>query len=96
MHFNLLKYFEFVSAATLDDTKIKKDEIIKEAINSLNIKDMSKVVMVGDRKHDIIGAKNNGIASIGALWGYGSLEELQKAGATHIINNPTEILNYIK
>ena len=96
MHFNLLNYFEYVSAATLDDTKIKKDEIIKEALISLNIKDLSKVVMVGDRKHDVIGAKNNGIDSIGALWGFGSLEELQKAGATHIANSPAEILNYIK
>lgn len=96
MHFNILKYFEFVSAATLDDSKIRKDLIIKEAISALGIKDLSKVVMVGDRKHDAIGAKNNGIDVIGALWGYGSKEELQKAGATIFAESPLNLLEIIK
>lgn len=96
MHFNILKYFEFVSAATLDESKIKKEKIIAEAISALGIKDLSKVVMVGDRKHDAIGANENGIDCIGALWGYGSKEELQKAGATAFAESPLDLLSMIK
>ena len=95
MHFNILKYFEYVSAATLDESKIKKELIIKEAISALGIKDLSKVVMIGDRKHDAIGASKNGIDCIGALWGYGSKEELQKAGATLFAEEPLKLLELI-
>ena len=96
INFNLLKYFEYVSAATLDESKIKKEAIIKEAINALEITDLSKVVMVGDRKHDVIGAKNNGIDCIGALWGYGGKEELEKAGVTLLAETPLDLLKLIK
>lgn len=96
MHFNILKYFEYVSAATLDESKIKKELIIKEAIDALGIKDLSKVVMVGDRKHDVVGSIKNGIDCIGALWGYGSKEELEKAGATYFAENPLKLLEIIK
>lgn len=51
--------------------------------------------MVGDRKHDIIGAKTNGLSSIGVLYGYGSKEELLEAGANYIANSPVDILHYI-
>ena len=49
-------------------------------------------VMVGDRMHDTMGAREVGIDSIGALWGYGSEEELSSGGATHIARVPKEIL----
>ena len=52
---------------------------------------MSSVVMVGDREHDIFGAKENGIASIGVLYGYGDREELQNAGALHIVETVDEL-----
>ena len=96
MHFNILKYFEYVSAATLDSSKVKKDLIIKEAINALGIKDLSKVVMIGDRKQDVLGASKNGIECVGALWGYGSKEELTKAGATLFAESPLKLLELIK
>ena len=92
---NHLKYFEYVSAATLDASKVKKEAIIKEAIGALGIKDLSKVVMVGDRKQDVLGSIANGIDSIGALWGFGSKEELQKAGATNLAHNALELLDLI-
>ena len=47
--------------------------------------------MVGDRKHDIIGAKANGLESVGVLFGYGSREELENAGADHIVNDVAEL-----
>lgn len=95
-HFDLLKYFDYIGAASLDDSKIKKGEIIAEAIETLNIDDLEKVVMVGDRKHDIKGANVNGIASIGCMWGYGNIEEFQKHEATYIANEVLDLLEIIK
>ena len=94
--FDLLKYFDYVSAASLDASKIKKEEIIKEAIENLSISDLSKVVMVGDRNLDVLGAKINGVDSIGALWGFGSVEEFEKHNATFIAENVLDLLEFIK
>lgn len=95
-HFDLLKYFDCIEAASLDDSRIKKGIIIKEAIEKLNITDLSKVVMVGDRKHDIKGANINGISSIGVLWGYGSIEEFEKHEATFVAEKVIDLLEIIK
>ena len=94
-HFDLLKYFDFVAAATFDSTRNTKDKVIEYALENVDISDKSKVVMVGDRHHDIKGALANGIDSIGVLYGFGDSEELQKAGATHIAENVEDILRLI-
>jgi phosphoglycolate phosphatase len=90
-----LKYFDFVAAATFDATRNSKDKVIAYALESLDIKDKSEVVMIGDRHHDIDGAKDNGIDSVGVLWGFGSREELETAGATYIAESVQEILKYV-
>lgn len=94
-HFDLLKYFDFVAAATFDATRNSKDKVIAYALENLDIKDKSEVVMIGDRHHDIDGAKDNGIDSVGVLWGFGSREELETAGATYIAESVQEILKYV-
>ena len=48
-------------------------------------------VMIGDRRHDMIGARNNNMGAIGAAWGYGSVEELELAGAECIVESPVEL-----
>jgi len=80
-HFDLLKYFSFVSGSELNGERSAKAEVIKYALEQNHIEDKSRVIMIGDREHDIIGAKEAGIASIGVLFGYGSRDELEKAGA---------------
>jgi phosphoglycolate phosphatase len=85
-HFNIAKYFTYIAGSNLDGTRVKKEEVIKYAHESCNIIDLSKVIMVGDREHDIIGAKKIGIDSIGVLFGYGDRNELEKAGATFIVD----------
>lgn len=84
-HFDIAKYFTYIAGSNLDGTRVKKDEVIKYALESCNITDLSKAIMIGDREHDIIGAKEAGIDSIGALFGYGSRSELEKAGADFIV-----------
>lgn len=90
-HFDLYKYFDFVAAASMDETRTKKDEVIAYALENLGIKDVSDVLMVGDREHDIFGAKAHGLDSIGVLYGYGNREELEKAGATYIVEKVQDI-----
>lgn len=95
-HFNISSYFDYVSGATLNNEKIKKVDIIRDAICKLGITDKSKVIMVGDRKLDVLGAKENGIDSIGVLWGYGDLLELEKVGPTYIAEKVLDLLEIIK
>lgn len=94
-HFNLTQYFDFVGAATMDETRSKKADVIDYTLKQLSITDKSKVVMVGDRHHDIEGAKQNGIDSIGVLVGYGDKAELENAGATYISENIDDIIKFL-
>jgi phosphoglycolate phosphatase len=86
-HFNLMSYFKFVSGSEFNETRVKKGEVIAFALEQNNITEISSAIMVGDRKHDVIGAKENGIASVGVLYGYGSLQEISGAGADFIVNS---------
>ena len=90
-HFGLSKYFTYVAGANLDGTMTDKAEVVEYALTEGGVNDRSSAIMIGDRKHDIIGAKKNGIDSIGVLFGYGSKEELETAGADYIAENTEEI-----
>lgn len=90
-HFDLIKYFDVVCGSELDGTRVKKGEVIAYALDQAGVKDKSQAVMVGDREHDIIGAKQNGLASIGVLYGYGCVEEFQEHGADAIVETVTEL-----
>ncbi|MEZ3420732.1 MAG: HAD family hydrolase [Eubacterium sp.] len=94
-HFDLIKYFDFVAGSNMDNTRCKKAEVISYALASCKITDMDNTVMIGDREHDIIGAKAVGISSIGVLYGYGSYEELNTAGADYTAKDTEDILNII-
>lgn len=94
-HFGLARYFELIAGATMDAGRNKKGDVIAYALKSCGITDLSDVVMVGDREHDVQGAKENGLDSIGVLFGYGSREELEKAGATQIAETVEDILTFI-
>ena len=94
-YFELYKYFDFVAGATMDGSRGEKSEIITYALEIGSIEDKFQTVMIGDRKYDILGAKENGLDSVGVLFGFGDLEELTKAGATYIAENVEDILKYI-
>lgn len=94
-HFELAKYFEFIAGSNMDGTRSKKADIIGYALQQCNIADKSKAVMVGDRMHDIIGAKSVGIDSVGVEYGYGDYEELNNAGATYIAKTVDNLKNIL-
>lgn len=90
-HFGLAQYFENVCGSLMDESRSKKDEVITYAIERNHISDKSKILMIGDRKHDILGAKKVDLKSCGVLFGYGSREELEEAGADFIAENLSQL-----
>jgi phosphoglycolate phosphatase len=93
-HFGLTGYFERVFGSELDGTRVHKTELLAYALEEAEV-DASQALMVGDRSHDMIGAKNNGMSAIGVLYGYGSKDELTEAGASHVCATPRAILDHI-
>lgn len=79
----------------MNDVRSKKADIIRYALENCHISDKSSAVMIGDREHDILGAKENGLDSIGIMFGYGTYDELKNAGATFIAETPMEVLIYV-
>jgi phosphoglycolate phosphatase len=80
----------------MDSSRVKKADVIAHALKSCDITDLSSVVMVGDREHDVLGAAHFSIDSIGVLYGYGDREELSAAGATYIATTVADVLNFIE
>ena len=89
--FGFLPCFDYVFGASMDETRTRKDEVIAYALEEMGVTDRSACVMVGDRSHDILGAKKNGLDAIGVLFGYGSREELGEAGARYIAETVEDI-----
>jgi len=89
-HFNLDKYFVEIVGSNLDNTRTDKSEIIEHVLTVHNLESADSI-MIGDRKHDIIGAKNNSMKCIGVTYGYGSMQELVSAGPDFIINGCKEL-----
>ena len=92
--FGLTQYFDFIGGSLLDNSRTDKGEVIEYVLTSLGA-DREKTVMVGDRCHDILGAKKCGVLSTGVLYGFGNREELQKAGADFIVSTPSELQNLL-
>lgn len=93
-HFSLDVHFSFVAGATMDEKRTKKEDVIAYALAKNKI-EPKQAIMIGDREHDIWGAKANHLRSIGVLYGYGSLKELKNAGANAIAQTPEDILRFV-
>lgn len=89
--YRLRPYFKIICGSELDGTRNDKNEVIEYAIAKLGC-DREKVIMVGDRKHDIIGAKKCNIASCGVRFGYAEENELEEAGADFIADTLDDLL----
>ncbi|MDN5305136.1 MAG: phosphoglycolate phosphatase [Fusobacteriaceae bacterium] len=94
-HFGIGDYFSHIVGSNLDGTRVKKAEVIEEVLKRAFITNKEDVIMIGDREHDIIGANQVGIDSIGVEYGYGSKKELMQAGANHIVENIRELRDII-
>ena len=94
-HFELKKYFTVVAGASMDSSRSKKGDVIAYAISLCSDFDKDSAIMIGDREHDIIGAKENNLKSIGVLYGYGDENELQTAGADYIVSTTEDVLRLV-
>jgi len=90
-HFGISRYFDLILGSEMDGTRSDKGEVVGCVLSELDADRNMITVMVGDRKHDIIGAKVHNIDSIGVLWGYGDRTELEEAGATRIVESTNEL-----
>lgn len=90
-HFGLAKYIHFTAGSNMDGSRTIKGEVIAYAINQCQLKISPNIVMVGDRKHDLIGARETGIDSIGVLYGYGSRDELENEQPTNLARSVEEL-----
>jgi len=89
-HFDLRRYFQALHGSELDGRNSAKGDLIAHILATERIA-AADAIMIGDRSHDIVGAKANAVASIGVLWGNGDLAELTAAGATRIAKQPSEL-----
>lgn len=88
-HFDLAKYFDKICGASMDTSRSSKDAVIEYLIQQNGRSD--NMVMVGDTKFDVLGAKKHNIPTIGVSWGYGEISELEEAGAAAIAHNMCQL-----
>lgn len=89
-HFDLAKYFTRICGASLDFSRNTKESVIAHLLETSG--ESGNMVMVGDTKFDVLGAKHHGIPCIGVSWGYGEVEDMVGAGAAAIVDTPEELL----
>lgn len=92
--FGLAPYFDRIFGASTDTSRSTKDAVIAYLLEQSGAKE--DMVMVGDTKYDVLGAKVHGIPTIGVSWGYGSVEEMEQAGAVGIADTMEQLLKLIK
>lgn len=90
-HFSLDSYFDFICGSSMDGKITTKGQVIHYVISQVGQEQANQMIMVGDREHDVIGARENGIPCVGVLYGYGSRDELEQAGAAAICPSVEEL-----
>lgn len=85
------KYFDCIVGADRNYTDSDKATIVEEAIKRTGVTDKRRVLMVGDRKYDIVGAHKAGIACAAVLFGYGSQEEFDEYRADYVVKSFKEV-----
>ncbi len=80
-YFHITEYFDVITGSTMAETRTKKSEVIEEALRRYSLQEdiRPSAIMVGDKSHDILGARKAGLRCIGVLYGYGTREEIEGA-----------------
>ncbi len=89
-HFDLAQYFDRICGASMDLSRNSKEAVIEYLLEQNGRAD--NMVMVGDTKFDILGAKIHGIPAIGVSWGYGEVADMEEAGAVGIAHTMEQLL----
>lgn len=91
----LKQYFDYVAGASADASKESKADVINSALANLGVTDKTRVLMVGDRLYDIVGAQESGVDVCAVLWGYGDQEEFEKYKADYIMRTPKDVVSLV-
>lgn len=92
-HFDLAKYFDGICGASMDLSRNSKEDVIAYLLEQNGRAD--NMVMIGDTRFDVLGAKAHGIPTVGVAWGYGKVEEMQEAGAVKIVDTVEQLQAYL-
>lgn len=93
-HFDLAKYFDGICGASMDTSRSTKEAVIGYLLGQN--RSAENIIMVGDTVFDIAGAAAHGIPAIGVSWGYGSIMDMEKAGAIAIAHSPEELISLLE
>lgn len=94
-HFDLTKYFHEIVGSEMNGGRTSKADVIEEALDRLHMADhRDQVVMVGDKEHDVLGARKAGLKCLAVSYGYGSEEELKNANPLKIVDSAQEVLDF--
>lgn len=94
IHFDLARYFDRICGASMDTSRSNKEAVIAYLIEQNGRSD--NMVMVGDTKFDVLGAKHHGIPCIGVSWGYGEVKDMVDAGAAAIADTMDDLLKLLR
>ncbi len=92
---DLDRFFDYVGGASCDASKESKADVIELVLENLHVIDRSKVLMVGDRKYDIIGARTAGVDVAAVLWGYGDMAEFEEYKPDYILAHPADVAKLV-
>lgn len=95
-HFQVRQFFDEAIGSTLDEKRIKKADVIEEALERMQMKGhRAEVLMVGDKEHDVLGARQAGLSCVAVSYGYGTMEELEEAAPLAIVSSVAELTELI-
>lgn len=96
-HFGLTGYFDEIVGSEMNGNRTGKAEVIEETLRRLQLSDhREQVIMVGDKEHDVFGARKCGLECIAVSYGYGTMEELTQADPLKIAASPEEVLDFFE
>lgn len=95
-HFAIDQYFDFAGGSALDDSRPTKTSVIQYVMENTGLTDPQNCIMIGDRKHDLIGARETGMDAIGVLYGYGSRTELEQESPAYLLHSVADLIEFFE
>ncbi|WP_411973541.1 HAD-IA family hydrolase [Sphingobacterium sp. Lzh-3] len=95
-HFAINTYFDFAGGSALDDSRPTKTSVIQYVMEQAKLTSPQDCLMIGDRKHDLIGARETGMDAVGVLYGYGSQAELEQEDPTYLLATVTDLMEFFQ
>ena len=92
-HFDLSRYFTLICGATMDSSRVCKEDVISYLLQQIG--PVADPIMVGDTVYDVVGAAAHSIPTVGVSWGYGDAAQMRQAGAVSIAHSPQELFEIL-